>query len=229
MGHLKRSRDPRDETERREHLPVMGSRFSSRARSFEASCHSLVMDCGGGPANDTVSTVGKKAGRVFPTPTEGPACEVQSTSGRDTDKDSQYEFWHATGRVEISTGSVRSEGNVVSCIYRDSVSNDNPEPGSKRCVKAKKKPDIRTGFFLVQRKSFPVPLLELFELLVDGKLFICVQFLPLGLNVGQRDDGVVRASCGGGSGSGGERTRELPVGSPDGAEETSSVHWEGEG
>ena len=229
MGHLKRSRDPRDETEGREHLPVMGSRFSSRARSFEASCHSLVMDFGGGPANDTVSTVGKKTGRVFPAPTESSACKVQSTSGRDTDKDSQYEFWHATGRVKISTGSVGSEGNVVSCIYRDSVSNDNPEPGSKPGVRAKKKPDIRTGFFLVQRKSFPVPLLELFKLLVDGELFVCIQFLPLGLDVGQRNDGVVSTGCGGGGGSGRERTRELPVGSPDGAEETGSVHWEGEG
>ena len=89
MGHLKKSRNPRDGTERYERLPVMGSRFNSRARSFEASCHSLLMDFGGGGASDTVSTVGKKTGRVFPVPTEGSTCEVQSTSGRDTDKDSQ--------------------------------------------------------------------------------------------------------------------------------------------
>ena len=150
MGHLKRGWNPRDGTERCEHLPVMGSRFNSRARSFEASCHSLVIDFGGGAANDTVSIIGKKTGRVFPAPTEGSTCEIQSTSCSDTGKDSQYELWYATGRVEISTGSVRSEGDVVSCIYRGRVSNDNPEPASKPCVRVKKKPDIRTGFFLVQ-------------------------------------------------------------------------------
>jgi hypothetical protein len=54
------------------------------------------------------------------------------------------------------------------------------------------------------------------ELLVGG------QFLPMGLDVGQRNDGVIRTGCG--RGSGGERTRELPVGGPDGADKTGSVH-----
>jgi len=105
----------------------MGSRFNSRARSFEASCHSLVMVFGGGLANGAVSTVGRKTGRVLSEPTQGSAREVQSTSCGDTDQDGQYEFWHGTGRVEISTRPVRSEGDVVGCIYRLVVSNDRPE------------------------------------------------------------------------------------------------------
>ena len=69
--------------------------------------------------------------------------------------------------------------------------------------------------------------MKLFKLLVDSELFISSQFLPLGLDVRQRNDGVVGTGCGCGSG-GGERTREMPVGSPDGADETGSVHL-GEG
>lgn len=100
----------------------------------------------------------------------------------------------------------------------------NPRRSHAREVAEIEKPEVRTGFFLVQRKSFPVPLLELFKLLVNSELFVGVQSRPLGLDVGQRNDGVV---CpGSGRGCGGERTRELPVGDPDGADETSSVHLE---
>jgi len=118
-----------------EYLPVIGSRFSSRARSFEASCHSLVMVFGGGPANTAVSTVRKRnrTCRVLWRPTEGSAHEVQSTSGGYTGQDSQYELWYAAGRVKLSTGSMGSEGNVVGCIYQRRVSNDYPKSASMPC------------------------------------------------------------------------------------------------
>ena len=57
---------------------------------------------------------------------------------------------------------------------------------------------------------------------MDGELLVGGQFLPLGLDIGQRNDGVV--GPGRGRGSGGERTRELPVGGPDGADEAGGVH-----
>ena len=108
---------PRDGTGSCERLPVMGSRFNSRARSFEASCHSLFMVFGGGAASTAVSTVGEKKGRVLSGPTEESACKGQSTSGHDTGQDKQDELWHTAGRVEISPGSVRSKGDIVGCIY----------------------------------------------------------------------------------------------------------------
>ena len=60
---------------------------------------------------------------------------------------------------------------------------------------------------------------------MDGELLVGSQFLPLGLDVGQRNDCVVR--MGRGRGSGGERTRELPVSDPDGADEAGGVHLGG--
>ena len=115
---------PRDGIKLCEHLPVMGSRFNSRARSFEASCHSLVMVFGSGPASTAVSTVGKKTGRVLSGPTEESGCEGQSTSGHDTGHDKHDELRHTARRVEVSPGSVRSKGDVVSCIYRYRVSHN---------------------------------------------------------------------------------------------------------
>ena len=117
-GSWNESGSPRGGIRLRERLPVMGSRFNSRARSFEASCHSLLMDFGGGAASTAVSTVGKKAGRALSGPTKKSACKGQSTSCHDTGHDIQDELWHTAGRVEISPGSVRSKGDVVSCIYR---------------------------------------------------------------------------------------------------------------
>ena len=117
----------------------MGSRFNSRARSFEASCHSLVMVFGGGAASTAVSMVGKKRGQGLWEPTEESACKGQSTSGHDTGHDKQDELWHSAGGVEISPGSVGSKGDVVSCIYRCGVSYT--YPGGVGYV--------RTGFFLV--------------------------------------------------------------------------------
>ena len=61
---------------------------------------------------------------------------------------------------------------------------------------------------------------------MDNELFVGSQFLPLGLDVGQRNDGLGSTGCGRGSGCG-EGTRELPVGGPDGADETGSVHLRG--
>ena len=60
---------------------------------------------------------------------------------------------------------------------------------------------------------------------MDGELLVGGQFLPLGLDVGQRNDGVISTGCC--RGSGGERTREMPGGGPDGANETGSVHLGG--
>ena len=60
---------------------------------------------------------------------------------------------------------------------------------------------------------------------MDGKLLVGGQFLPLCLDVGQRNDGVICTGCG--RGGGGERTREMPVGNPDGANKTGSVHLGG--
>lgn len=108
------------------HLPVIGSRFSSRARSFEASCHSLVMVCGGGLAGDQINSGVRKRERgalcVFSGLTKGSAREEYSTSGANANQDGQYELWYTTGRMKRGTGSVRSERNVISCIWREWVS-----------------------------------------------------------------------------------------------------------
>ena len=64
MGHLKANLNERGVLEVRTkpsvHLPVIGSRFNSRARSFEASCHSLVMVFGGGLADVKINTVRRR-------------------------------------------------------------------------------------------------------------------------------------------------------------------------
>ena len=133
----------------RENLPVMGSRFSSRARSFDASCHSLVMVFGGGPAKIAVSTVGKETRRVLSGPTKCSACEIQGTSGEDANHDGQYEFWHAARRVEISSGSMRPKGDVVGCIYQRRVRNGYSVSALKP-VQKEEKSGAHTGFFLVQ-------------------------------------------------------------------------------
>ena len=62
---------------------------------------------------------------------------------------------------------------------------------------------------------------------MNSELFVGSHFLPLSLDIGQRNDGIVNAGCC--RGSGGKRTRELSVGSPDRADETSSVHLGGRG
>ena len=100
------------------YLPVIGSRFNSRARSFEASCHSLDMLFGGGPAGVPIDTVRKENGKglgEFGTLTKHSAREEQSTAGANANQGGQYELWHATGRVKRGTGAVRSKSDVISC------------------------------------------------------------------------------------------------------------------
>lgn len=81
MGHLKANPNEHGSSEVGTkisvHLPVIGSRFNSRARSFEASCHSLLMVFGGGLPDVRINTVRKwKARRwVFSGLTKGTACE----------------------------------------------------------------------------------------------------------------------------------------------------------
>ena len=62
---------------------------------------------------------------------------------------------------------------------------------------------------------------------MNGELFVGSHFLPLSLYIGERNDSIVNAGCC--SGSGGKRTREMPVGGPDRAYETSGVHFGGGG
>ena len=153
MGHLKGvliSLEPRVwSTKLRERSPVMGSRFNSRARSFEASCHSLVMDFGGGPPGATVSIIGKKTCRKWSGPTECSARKEQCTAGEDSGHDGQYQLWYAAGRVEISSGSMRSKSDVVGCIYVDVESANDYSRTRVETVRGREKPDARTGFFLV--------------------------------------------------------------------------------
>lgn len=62
---------------------------------------------------------------------------------------------------------------------------------------------------------------------MNSELFVGSHSLPLSLDIGQRNDGIVNTGCC--RGSGGKRTRELPVGSPDWTNETSGVHLGGGG
>lgn len=115
------NRSGQDIGKSRDYVPVIGLRFSSLARSLDASCHSLVNVFGGGAATMDYTKIKRKVGMsknqnnfVFQRRTKRVQGEVQDTTQTYESNSRKEDFKSFARCTRRCTGTMRSKSHVVS-------------------------------------------------------------------------------------------------------------------